>query len=419
LKKTDKYLLYKSIEYHLNIISIPSAKRIGVNPPLNPLKIANLPDLERLFPPVRYSGNPILVHGGNGWKDSQINDPLIVPDIQNPHQLLMFFTGMAAPVATGKFSIGLATADITNPYCWTEYPSNPVFSPSSKGHWDDWWIWATSCHIINNQYYLFYIGLSEKKKSNYKIGLATSPDGLHWTQINKGKPILSPSKDEVHIAYPSLIHENNTWYMFYQWRDRNGPAGVRLATHRDGTEWSNWKKEKIPILSRGAVGSFDDKYIEGQQILKFGQDYVLLYHAFNGIRWTEGLAYSQKIDAPFTKSKKNPVFAGSAKEEVIESVIESDKKGATKSAKENEKESSTRNEKEIAAKSISEGVSNSWDGMHVSTSYLYNINNRWYIFYQGTNSKGFYSYANWDIGMAELMNPSHSTNNKIETDYYN
>ncbi len=155
-------------------------------------------------------------------------------------------------------------------------------------NWDDWWIWATSCQIINQKYYLFYIGVN-RKFSTYKIGLASSPDGLNWIRMNRGKPILVPTKDELHIAYPSLILEDNIWYMFYQWRDRKGPAGVRLATHIEGNDWNKWKKSKTAILSRGMLGSFDEKYIEGQQILKIGTDYVLLYHAFNGIHWTEEL----------------------------------------------------------------------------------------------------------------------------------
>ncbi|HMF32055.1 MAG TPA: hypothetical protein VKK79_11600, partial [Candidatus Lokiarchaeia archaeon] len=268
----------------------------------------NFADFLRSFPPVRYSENPILRHGECGWKESQINDPLVVRDIQNPDKLLMFFTGMAAPTAKGKFSIGLATADLSNPYVWTENPTNPVLTPSDRGHWDDWWVWATDCHLINNEYYLFYIGV-DHKFSTYKIGLASSPDGLHWTRMNKGKPILVPTKSEVHVAYPSLIFENNIWYMFYQWRDRKGPAGVKLATHAEGTAWDKWKKAQIPILSRGSPGSFDEKYIEGQQILKVGSDYILLYHAFNGVHWTEGLAYSRTLCAPFTKFQKNPVFS--------------------------------------------------------------------------------------------------------------
>jgi predicted GH43/DUF377 family glycosyl hydrolase len=321
--------------------------------------IQNYSDLEKLFPPIRYPGNPILVHGGKGWKDSQINDPLIVPDIKNPNKLLMFFTGMAEPVAHGKFSIGLATADKSNPFQWTEHTSNPVFGPSPKGHWDDWWIWATSCQIINNEYYLFYIGLDHTQKKSYKIGLATSPDGLNWTRANNGKPILKPTKDEIHVAYPSLIHEDDTWYMFYQWRDRKGPAGIRVATHKDGTNWNKWKKLKLNILSRGKPGSFDDKYIEGQQILKIGTDYILLYHAFNDRHWTEGLAYSSSITGPYYKSPKNPIFIQGNKDE--------------------------------------------WDGMHVSTSYIYEINNKLYLFYQGTNYSDFYSFANWDMGMAEFV----------------
>ncbi len=317
----------------------------------------DLADFFRYFPPARYSANPILCHGESGWKESQINDPLIVRDVQNRDKLIMFFTGMAAPTALGKFSIGLATADLSNPFVWTENPSNPVLTPSEKGHWDDWWVWATDCHIINNEYYLFYIGVNHRF-STYKIGLAVSPDGFHWTRMNKGKPILIPTKDEIHVAYPSLIFENNMWYMFYQWRDNKGPAGVRLATLAEGSAWNKWKKSKIPILSRGPPGSFDDKYIEGQQILKIGSKYVLLYHAFNGVHWTEGLAYNDTLNAPFIKYQKNPVFT--------------------------------------------RGPANSWDGMHVSTSYLYFINDHWYLFYQGTNSEGFYSYANWDMGMAEL-----------------
>jgi predicted GH43/DUF377 family glycosyl hydrolase len=87
---------------------------------------------------------------------------------------------------------------------------------------------------VNNTYYLYYSG---RNLPNYKIGLATSSDGIHWTKYS-GNPILVPTEpwESTGTFYPSVIIDNGIFKMVYSNANPNNALG--MATSNDGIHWS-------------------------------------------------------------------------------------------------------------------------------------------------------------------------------------
>ena len=138
--------------------------------------------------------------------------------------------------------------------------------------------------------------------------------------------------------------------------------GIRYAVSSDGKTWSKTAGSSCAnLVSTGT--SYDSTYIEWQQILKIGSYYELVYGSYSGSTWSTNIAYSTDPASGWQKSLANPIFSPS-------------------------------------------GGSN-WDGTHVSTGAFYEIGGEWWLFYQGTDTGGFYGFGNWSMGMASLPNGNY------------
>lgn len=137
----------------------------------------------------------------------------------------------AAAEAHQPWQIGLATS--TDGIHWDKYP-DPVLYPGSSG-WD-YSIGGSSLVKIDSIYYLYYHGW--EPTSNYREGLATSTDGIHWTKFN-GNPILTATEnwEGTGAYYSSIIYENGLFKMVYMnYLDNN--MGFGKATSIDGIHWT-------------------------------------------------------------------------------------------------------------------------------------------------------------------------------------
>ncbi|MHC4444725.1 MAG: hypothetical protein ACYTBZ_09895 [Planctomycetota bacterium] len=322
--------------------------------------------LETMFPAKRYIGNPIILHGG-GWKDSQVMEPCIVDDPEDPNRLVMFFASMAAPVAHGVMSIGAATATKDNPYQWCEDANNPLMRPGAQGQWDDKWIRLDSVVPLGGTKFRIYYTGCGIGTGIQQIGTAVcTKQGKSWVfERDEKNPILMPSGDEKVVSQAAVINDGGRWYMHYSYRTATRTLpGIRLAVSDDGI---NFTKPGTEILSVGPEGTFDSLYIEWHQFFKIDTEYVELYEAYNGKNWSIGMACSKNPACKFTKSVMNPVFEKS-------------------------------------------GAAGSFDKVHVATPAVYRINGRWLLFYSGANLINShvhsYSYSNWDMGIAELRSPN-------------
>lgn len=101
--------------------------------------------------------------------------------------------------------------------------------------------------------------------SSYRIGRATSPDGLVWT-IDE-TPVLVPDRADSTLSYncsvaqPAVVFDGTTWHMFFSMGDEkansagsNVNAGIGYATSADGTTFTVVEAPSGPAVLTASGG---------------------------------------------------------------------------------------------------------------------------------------------------------------------
>ena len=130
---------------------------------------------------------------------------------------------------------------------WVEYPGNPVLDKGEGGTWDDGFVSCPTVLHDGSEYKMWYCG---HDASNYRIGHATSADGVDWVK-HPGNPVLSSTPgewDEGFIGWPAVVKNGGTYEMWY-WSD----GKIGHATSSNGTYWT--KDSSNPVLSAGQFGT--------------------------------------------------------------------------------------------------------------------------------------------------------------------
>ena len=334
--------------------------------------ISNFADFESAMPPVRYSGNPIMKHGG--WAGGQLEEPCILVNPKDRDKLIMFYSG-ASLVKTdgGKAAIAKAWAYQSNPLVWYEYADNPILTndPTIPFEGENVRLDCVLYHADSDEYWIYYTGTAGESLSGvHAIGLATclaGEDGYSGvTKTNivkyKGNPILTARgegrNDGTHVSQSAIEFDGGMYHMYYSYRGAEILPGIRYATSADGKRWV--KQGDGDILSRGPEGAPDSRYFEWHQVFKAFNKYVIVWEAFNGKEWAVCMASANSPEGPWTKSPKNPIFRPS-------------------------------------------GIIGTFDKTFVATPAFYLIKSKWFLFYQGASDGGNYIYNTWDIGAAELF----------------
>jgi predicted GH43/DUF377 family glycosyl hydrolase len=318
-------------------------------------------ELEALFPLKRYEGNPIIECESKDWKDSQVYDPVVLEDPNDENRLIMYASGMTAPVQLGRQSVGRFTAHKSNPFKW-ELSHGPVFTWSDEIGWKGGGgngvrLGSAVYDDLSKRYLLYYTSIDQRGGST--LGVVTSTDGIHWERCeNITGPLIPFIENETNLNNPCVIKDGDTWYMYFGYRtDKGTLKGVRYATSPDGIKWT---RQPGNLLSVGVPGSYDSQHIEWFQVFKLGVDYVMVYECFDNISYSIAMANSEGPDLPFAKSRLNPMLSKT-------------------------------------------GIAGTFDEFHVATGSLYFINGSWILYYSGAfNDVSEYGKSRWHLGAAYL-----------------
>ena len=179
--------------------------------------------------------DPVLYPGNYGeWDATRVAPGAI---IKEDGIYKMYYSGFNDQYS--HWDIGLATSsDGVN---WTKYPGNPIIVGTTGWEFQ---VVATSILKVDGTYYLYYYG---KNSPEYKIGLATSADGINWTKY-PGNPIMVPTSswENTGVYYPSVIEDNGIYKMVYSNVNPNTAFG--MATSTDGINWI--KNNNNPIFEK-------------------------------------------------------------------------------------------------------------------------------------------------------------------------
>jgi len=210
---------------------------------------------------------PVLVPGPSAWDNISVFPGSVV---WNGSLWLMWYRGLGAQ---NSGAVGLATS--LDGVIWSKYPGNPVMRDSGGTlaypyvikDGDTYRIWyaAWGCGCIHPGIYY-----------------ATSDDGVKWTR--RLSPVLRASSepgawDAGYLYSPTVVYDGSTYAMWYSASDRSERLyRIGYATSKDGISWT--KSAENPILSQGPPGSWDGyDSVDNQDIVLMGNTVMLYYSA--------------------------------------------------------------------------------------------------------------------------------------------
>ena len=194
---------------------------------------------------------------------------------------------------------------------WHKYPGNPIFSYGEKGSWDQSYVYHPQVHYDGEKYYMWYIGGKHREGRDGKIGLAVSENGIDWVRYEKNPVFNSDDPDawEASVLDIWLLKQDSMFFMYYAGMRKDLPNAYRigLATSSDGI---NWERHAKPILTEGDSGAWEDWLVAELCVQKIGDKYHMWYTG--GSYETPsplGIGYASSIDAiKWNKYPDNPVL---------------------------------------------------------------------------------------------------------------
>lgn len=250
---------------------------------------------------TKYSGNPILDLGPPGaWDGDSISDACV---IKENGEYKMWYTGQTYGASTSDdvFRIGYATSP--DGIHWTRYGGNPVLSPGFLGSWDDKRVWRPSVISTGSGYVMYYRGAAVGEGSQAMAGVATSPDGVHWTKTtvltmpagSSGWDAYSRQVKALNIG--GVMKSGDVYIMSYaSIKTTTSPAQIGVASSQDGINWTPYPDN--PVITYGTSGGWDSGpggvgagNFAGSMILAAQSQYFVYYAATDpsGV-YTIGLA---------------------------------------------------------------------------------------------------------------------------------
>ncbi len=246
---------------------------------------------------------------------------LILPDAYSCHGVLAYrflpkaqarleFARVQAELAKNKLSL----LDFSFPQLdrWIRYYDNPIFQPGPPGSWEEI---SADCHTVGyfqNQYWLWYVGTP--RNLDCQMGLATSPDGIHWTK-HPDNPVLKIGEagawdDGILICQHVLFDkEEGIFKMWYVGGSESGKFGFGYATSPDGARWTKYAGNPVMVPTQPwELGTV----LEGQTLLKMNGVYKMWYGAIALGSDISSIGYATSTDGiHWNKHAANPLITPS------------------------------------------------------------------------------------------------------------
>ncbi len=183
------------------------------------------------------SRNPVLTpNPGIKWMSYNLFYPSI---IYNGESYQMWFAGTSGVNWQDSWQIGYAES--RDGYNWQIPADQPVVSLGSASSWKSQTILTPDVLLIENTYHMWYAGRTNPQIEDWRIGHATSSDGLTWTDdLNNPVFGLGPVDGFAsgHVANPTLAVSSEGYHLWYSGARPGSPnIQIGLATSKDGVRW--------------------------------------------------------------------------------------------------------------------------------------------------------------------------------------
>ena len=205
-------------------------------------------DLDRanLFKVRHVSNQPILVLGGIGEFDEFGTYPVSV--IRNGDEINAYYAGWTRCESVPfNVAIGMATSSNYGE-TFTKLGSGPILSYSPD---EPFVLSGPKIRRFNDVWYLWYIAgrkwkiVKGKAEPVYKIRMATSSNGIHWSKVGKDLIESRIEEDEAQ-ASPDVFYANGSYHMFFCYRYssdyRSKKNGYRIG-YASSANLTDWRRD--------------------------------------------------------------------------------------------------------------------------------------------------------------------------------
>jgi hypothetical protein len=251
-----------------------------------------------------YPDNPVLLTGfESNWDNGALMWPYVIFD---DVQFIMYYGGGPSSFnPLDSESIGIAYSN--DGISWTKYEDNPVLTAGLSGEWDDFIIDPGPVFFDGEEYKMWYSGFDGL---NWRIGLATSQDGIDWAKY-EGNPVLdlgdSGQWDDSGVRTGVVLYHEEVYKLWYV-GDDGEQMRLGYATSLDGINWTIY--DENPVLDNGNPGNWDDTMIAHCYVINNGNTYEMWYQGSDeSIGFRLKMGYATSIDGvTWSKFNDNPIM---------------------------------------------------------------------------------------------------------------
>jgi predicted GH43/DUF377 family glycosyl hydrolase len=257
-----------------------------------------------------YAKNPVIPHGVQTAWAARYVDPGAM--VYHDGAFHMFFNGINA--YPGVVSLGYATSP--DGYTWSLASADPVFT-SDKVKYAPIAIFASSVLVGDDgTWTLYFYTVDAGIHPRSTIGRATAPKPTGpWTPA--AEPVLTPGVagawDAYSVAHPSVLRTSAGYVMYYSAAatDSDPHDAIGMATSPDGIHWT---KRSEPVLRAGTGDAWDNQIIFDPNVVQTPNGYVMAYLALgpNGVvpQPFTAVGYATSADGvAWAKSSESPVLS--------------------------------------------------------------------------------------------------------------
>ena len=205
-------------------------------------------DASKITPACFQGGTTPELQIGSGFANADWNDPHVLKVGGEYWMYASSNLGLSVPAPNPVQIYRFTSNDAVN---WTLNPTAPVLTVAN-GQWDQGGNETPAVVFFGGKYHMFWTGYpdawppSATAVFNFRIGHATSTDGIAW--IKDANFLLGPSGvsgrfDEFIVGEPGPVVFNNTLYLYFTTVgvDAGLAAGLQtigVITSADGITWS-------------------------------------------------------------------------------------------------------------------------------------------------------------------------------------
>jgi len=215
---------------------------------------------------------------------------------------------------------------------WHRPHHNYLLEPELE--WEGSYNLAKAAVLRDDEIWLYYFG---KKDKTEMVALARSKDLKKWQKEPAPIFTHEDSRIDGERAFPDcVIKEDDTWYMYYDvgfdYHHPKNPDGyaIGVATSTDGIQWTDSPKSPVLTTSERTANSWDDGMVSQCSVHKIDEWFYMIYSGSTNNygrqhsgknRMAFGLARARYPEGPWEKYPHNPVFKPTGNEKDFDGVF--------------------------------------------------------------------------------------------------